>query len=286
MSSFSSLSSMIRYLGKINLISFSQNITRNERDMLKTTCCNRPNFFRSYCEYRSLVERPKKPLSSFFKYLQSVEDDLKIEFPDIKRKDLVKVAGERWNNIDPQEKAIYISEYKSSKRDYNLKMREYFERVEDDSGFLKWKMELDRQYQHSDSESDIKRAARDLSYLEKYHQVYDESRADYEEKKKEFSQLKKARKRAGAPTRPVSAYTIFIKDYYKNLINPGPLSVTSKAAALEWKSMDKARKMEYENRFQESLLIFQEQFTVWAERMVEEGRAEELGIEEIYPHEQ
>ena len=62
---------------------------------------------------------PKRPMSGFFRYMKDVEPDLKKEFPDLKRPQLVSKMSSSWKTITEEQKKKYSEEYAAERLVYD-----------------------------------------------------------------------------------------------------------------------------------------------------------------------
>lgn len=230
--------------------------THKQDNLTASGCSNGPILWKSFCQDHSRIKKPKKPLSTFFLYLKSVESELTNIHPGAARKDLVKIAATQWESITPSEKSKFEIEYAESKKEYHKKMDEYLQKMEDDPLY------------EPELESET-------------------SKTKKKSKKSDAVQLNKARLLAGAPKRPMSGYFIYMQEQRsKNGINAGfregeakSVTAQTKAYGLEWAKIDDADKMVYTQKFNENKALYRVHLDQWKARMVAEGRAEELKID-------
>ena len=74
---------------------------------------------------RNAAGGPKRPLNSYMLFFG--EERLKIlaETKDISTRELSKLAGQRWKNMNPEEKYKYIEKYKGNMAVYKQKVKEF-----------------------------------------------------------------------------------------------------------------------------------------------------------------
>lgn len=66
---------------------------------------------------------PKKPLTGYFLFLADFREEHKGE--NIQNKDLLKLAGEKWREMDDSEKLPYEQRSQTEQKKYEAKMAEY-----------------------------------------------------------------------------------------------------------------------------------------------------------------
>jgi hypothetical protein len=68
---------------------------------------------------------PKKPLSSYFLYAQSVREQTKAEFPNVNITEIAKEISKKWKLLSEDEKKPYNEEAARLKEEYNKALEEY-----------------------------------------------------------------------------------------------------------------------------------------------------------------
>lgn len=56
----------------------------------------------TYEEIRNLPQKPKKPLTPYFRFMKQIRPELTKEIPKAKLTDFVKECALRWEKVDPQ----------------------------------------------------------------------------------------------------------------------------------------------------------------------------------------
>ncbi|KAL2718792.1 hypothetical protein V1478_011211 [Vespula squamosa] len=69
--------------------------------------------------------KPKRPLTPFFKYMKVMRPSIVNEFPEYKSIQIVKVLSERWASEDPEYKFKLNQEYDTEYKEYMMKIIEY-----------------------------------------------------------------------------------------------------------------------------------------------------------------
>ncbi|XP_046407738.1 transcription factor A, mitochondrial-like isoform X2 [Ischnura elegans] len=63
-------------------------------------------------DLRSLPEKPKKPLSPYFRFMAEMRPDLKKSHPDCKVTELAKFLGDKWEKFPQETKQRYLENYR------------------------------------------------------------------------------------------------------------------------------------------------------------------------------
>ncbi|XWS42233.1 hypothetical protein CRYUN_Cryun17cG0150500 [Craigia yunnanensis] len=70
--------------------------------------------------------KPKRPASAFFVFMEEFRKQYKEEHPDNKSVSVVgKAGGEKWKSMTEAEKAPYVEKAEKRKSEYNKKMHSY-----------------------------------------------------------------------------------------------------------------------------------------------------------------
>lgn len=72
-----------------------------------------------------IPERPKKPLTPYFRFLNDTRDAIKRDNPGLKITEITKKCSAAWRALDDSKKANYEVAYKQELEDYTRKYLEY-----------------------------------------------------------------------------------------------------------------------------------------------------------------
>eukprot|EP01061_Rhynchopus_euleeides_P046339 TRINITY_DN874_c0_g1_i1.p1 TRINITY_DN874_c0_g1~~TRINITY_DN874_c0_g1_i1.p1 ORF type:complete len:228 (+),score=150.90 TRINITY_DN874_c0_g1_i1:39-686(+) len=75
---------------------------------------------------------PKKPLTAYFLFANSVRQEIRDENPDFKMTEVTKETGRRWGELDEDDKQEFKDKHLELKAEYEEKMKEYLANKEDD----------------------------------------------------------------------------------------------------------------------------------------------------------
>lgn len=157
-----------------------------------------------------LPEKPKKPLTPFFRFLKEIQPELKANNPTVPQKDIIKLTGEQWAKVDPNKKKILEAEYKKDQMAYLSKHAAYENKLTDEQ------------------KDQIKNFKAGLIEL------------------KEKRQLRKKIQELGKPKKPPSAFLHFLNDERKR--NPhknGLFLEWQRETAEKWKKLSEAEQEQY-----------------------------------------
>ena len=74
-------------------------------------------------------KKPKKPMSSFFRYLADCRCENEKKGCPIDKKDILAIAGERWKNMSDEEKKTYCDKAREANEVYKNDMKAYNAKV-------------------------------------------------------------------------------------------------------------------------------------------------------------
>ncbi|XP_046405972.1 transcription factor A, mitochondrial-like isoform X2 [Ischnura elegans] len=124
-------------------------------------------------DLRSLPEKPKKPLTPYFRFMAEMRPELKKSHPDCKVTELVRLLADKWEKFPQETKQKYLEDYKKDLLAYSNVKNKYEMQLTDDQKQL------------------LKRAKDEMVAA------------------KENRKLKKKMKDLGKPRKPGSAFIIF-----------------------------------------------------------------------------
>lgn len=99
---------------------------------LATTQSSIVSKLRRSIEKDILPPKPKRPSSSYIRYLQSVKDKLQKEYPDLKQRDIIKKISEQWAQLEPAVKERLQKQYTEEFSVYKQKLSDYNNSITDD----------------------------------------------------------------------------------------------------------------------------------------------------------
>ena len=68
---------------------------------------------------------PKKPQTSFFRWVSDNRDQFKKKNPEVKGKDFTKLLGKEWNSLTDKEKKKYEDMYTKEKAKFDVEIKAY-----------------------------------------------------------------------------------------------------------------------------------------------------------------
>ncbi|KAK9888183.1 hypothetical protein WA026_000452 [Henosepilachna vigintioctopunctata] len=190
-----------------------------------------------------LPEKPKKPLTPFFKYLQEYRPITQKEHPQLKLTEIIKKCSQDWKNVHSTVKEKYETEYREELNAYVKKHLEY----------------------------SVKLTEEQRMYIK---ELTEEKRRMVEKRKN-----KKLLKELNKPKKPPSAFLIFLMDQAK--IQNRKVNELMKEAGMLWENLDESVKLRYSNQAKLALASYSKQVEDWESKMLLEGNTKVIRVKTL-----
>lgn len=187
-----------------------------------------------------LPERPKKPLSPYFRFMSEMRSSVVAAHPQLRLTDVVKAIGVKWQTVDEKKKAAYQEEYKREQIVY-LKQRAAYEAqlTEAQRGELQ---ELKQQLAEQRSKNADRKRIRAL----------------------------------GRPKRAMSPYLFWLSEKRTSL--PRQEGETfrdwQRRCSALWQTLGETAKQPYFERSQAEFNKYSDELLLWEEKMVRQGNVD------------
>lgn len=180
-----------------------------------------------------MPEKPKRPLSSYFRFLMEKRPQVVKENPSLTVQQVTKTISEQWKQLNPEEK-----------QKYNFLALQ--EREKYDEALLKYKEKLTAEQ------------------TEILHNEADAKRKDKQKRK-----LKKELKDEGKPKAPMGPFAIYVKEHFtgSSLVN------AIKELKSGWEQLSPVEKEKYTIQFQRSKQQYAVDLANWENQMIAEGKS-------------
>ncbi|XP_043842858.1 transcription factor A, mitochondrial [Dromiciops gliroides] len=189
----------------------------------------------SFMKNCTLSDAPKKPLSSYLRFLMDHRPILKGQNPDLKNTEIIKKLAEAWRELPESQKKIYEEATRADFKEYKEEVAKYKAQLSPD------------QKKVLKEERRLKRARKDII-----------------KKKRELTIF-------GKPKKPRSAYNIFISEHFKESRGISSQEML-KILNQEWKTMSLSRKQVYIQLAEDDKIRYTNEIKSWEEKMLEIGR--------------
>lgn len=182
---------------------------------------------------QNVPEKPKRPLSSYFRFLMEIRPQVVKENPSLTVQQITKTISEQWKQLNTEEKQKY--NYLA------LQDREKY-----DEALLKYKSQLTPEQ------------------TELIHNEADAKRKDKQKRK-----LKKESKDEGKPKAPMGPFAIYVKEHFtgSSVVN------AMKELKSGWEQLSPVEKEKYTIQFQRIKQQYAVDLANWENQMIAEGKS-------------
>ncbi|KAF5270715.1 hypothetical protein FQA39_LY01453 [Lamprigera yunnana] len=227
------------------LLNFINNCTSHYKGILKNrilVAFQQPNFnlkseTKDHTKEVKLPEGPKRPLTSYFRFLSEHRPLVQKMHPEMKVVDLARRCAEDWKIIDPTLKEKYEKEYAEEAKVYAEKYKKFT------MGLTSEQLTAFTKAKQQKRTNRIKRKVKQLR-----HELH-------------------------KPKGPLSSYGYFIKEKRMLPENKNALlGNVLKRYMEEWSQLSKDEKNRYSRMYQDDRNRYEAEMVTWEKKMVQEGK--------------
>ncbi|XP_039756622.1 transcription factor A, mitochondrial [Pararge aegeria] len=183
------------------------------------------------------IEKPKRPLTPFFKFMTQMRPALLAKNPGISSKEAIAWSSKHWQQLDSETKLQMNKEYEKDMEDYKKIKEIYMSSLTDDQ------------------KEDIKRVKEEMGAA------------------KEKRKLKAEYKELGRPKKPMSSYLLFTQSR-KDTFKGKQLKEYQETVKTEWLKLTETERVKYEKQAQELMNKYKKELEVWEMKMISIGRSD------------
>uniref|UniRef100_A0A8D9B0P3 Transcription factor A, mitochondrial n=1 Tax=Cacopsylla melanoneura TaxID=428564 RepID=A0A8D9B0P3_9HEMI len=189
----------------------------------------------------NIPNRPKKPLSPYFKFQGLMRHKIIEKNPSIKVIEIPKVVSAEWKKISVADKSKLESEYAKEKEIYVQAVKKYEDQLTPEA----------------------------IEFLRK-------EKAERKQKK-EKREMKKLFRETGKPKKPGNSFYLFIKDIMTKTEyqNRSYMSLIPTCAKL-WADLGESEKQKYVQEYQKKYEKYKRDLLKWEETLIREGKLERI----------
>ncbi|CAH0755684.1 unnamed protein product [Diatraea saccharalis] len=195
------------------------------------------SYTKKSAEDRLGIEKPKRPLTPFFKFMTQMRPALLAKNPGITSKEAIVWSSKHWQQLDAETKTQMTKEYEKDLEDYR-KIKELYEKSLTDQ-----------------QKADIQRVKEEL--------------AEAREKRK----LKAEYKEMGRPKKPMSSYFLFSQTK-KESFQSKNLKEFQENVKSEWVKLPESERIKYEKQAQNLMDKYKKDLEAWELKMINIGRTD------------
>lgn len=225
-----------------NISRLSNFITGSYKNILlgRTTWLNQTqicNYTKKSAEAKLGIEKPKRPLTPFFKFMTQMRPALLAKNPGISSKEAIAWSSKHWQELDSETKAQMLKEYEKDVEDYK-KIKEIYE-----SSLTEQQKE------------DIKRVKEEMAAA------------------KEKRRLKAEYKEMGRPKKPMSSYFLYAQSRNET-ITSNNLKEYQERVKKDWLKLPESERTRYEKQARELMNKYKKDLEAWELKMLSIGRSD------------
>lgn len=193
----------------------------------------------------NIPQKPKRPLTGYFKYIQERRADLIREHPEWKVTDIAKKCASDWNNMDTDTKLKYQTQYKKEMEEYGKKCVEYGKSltVEQKEG------------------------------LKMYKTAVKKDKVTREKRKKSRDNLK--------PKRSPGPYLLYVMEQVR--ITNKPFIQVLKDLKGVWAQLPESDKATYIQKAAKAKEAYDKELEAWEKKMIESGNTDIVRVSTLKP---
>ncbi|XP_023937222.1 transcription factor A, mitochondrial [Bicyclus anynana] len=225
-----------------NIFRLSSSITGNYKNiLLGRTSWLSPiqicTYTRKSAEEKLGIEKPKRPLTPFFKFMTQMRPALLAKNPGISSKEAITWTSKHWQQLDSETKSQMNKEYEKDMEDYKKIKEIYMSSLTEQQ------------------KDDIKRVKEEMSAA------------------KEKRKLKAEYKELGRPKKPMSSYLLFTQTR-KESFKGKQLKEYQETIKNEWLKLTESERVKYEKQAQDLMNKYKKDLEAWELKMVAIGRSD------------
>ncbi|XP_072945070.1 uncharacterized protein TFAM [Epargyreus clarus] len=183
------------------------------------------------------IDKPKRPLTPFFKFMTQMRPALLAKNPGITSKEAIAWSSKHWQQLDSETKSQMHKEYEKDLEDYK-KIKAMYE------------ASLTEQ-----QKADIKQVKEDMVVA------------------REKRKLKAELKEMGKPKKPMSSYFLYAQSK-KDLMQSGNMKEFQQKVKTDWLKLPESEKTKYEKEAQDLMNKYKKDIQAWELKMISIGRTD------------
>ncbi|CAK1586809.1 unnamed protein product [Parnassius mnemosyne] len=183
------------------------------------------------------IEKPKRPLTPFFKFMTQMRPALIAKNPGITSKEAIAWSSKHWQELDSETKTQMVKEYEKDLEDYK-KIKEMYE------------ASLTEQ-----QKEDIKRVKAEMAAA------------------KEKRKLKAEFKELGKPKKPMSSYFLYAQTK-KDILKDISMKEYQEKVKAGWLKLPESERTKYEKQAQALMDKYKKDIEAWEMKMIAIGRTD------------
>lgn len=201
------------------------------------------NYTRKSAEAKLGIEKPKRPLTPFFKFMTQMRPALLAKKPGISSKETTVWASKHWQELDIQTKNEMTKEYEKDLEDYKKIKAMYDSSLTDQQ------------------KEDIQRLKEEM--------------ATAREKRKMKAELKEL----GRPKKPMSSYFLYAQSRNES-IKGKSLKEYQQQVKAGWMKLSNTEKAKFEKQAEDLMDKYKKDLQTWELKMISIGRSDVIRVKQ------
>ncbi|XP_068617812.1 transcription factor A, mitochondrial-like isoform X2 [Battus philenor] len=203
-------------------------------------CC----YTKKSAEDRLGIEKPKRPLTPFFKFMTQMRPALLAKNPGISSKEATLWISKHWQELDSETKTQMVKEFEKDQEDYK-KIKAMYE-----SSLTEQQKE------------DIKRVKAEMTAA------------------KEKRKLKAELKEMGKPKKPMSSYFLFSQTKKELFQGHQNMKENQERIKTAWLKLPESERVKYEKQAQALMEKYKKDMEAWELKMISIGRTDLVRVKD------
>uniref|UniRef100_A0A2A4JEZ8 HMG box domain-containing protein n=1 Tax=Heliothis virescens TaxID=7102 RepID=A0A2A4JEZ8_HELVI len=195
------------------------------------------SYTKKSAEERLGLEKPKRPLTPFFKFMTQMRPALLAKNPGISSKEAISWTSKHWQQLDLETKTQMAKEYEKDLEDYK-KIKAMYESSLTDK-----------------QKEDIKRVKDEMAVAKEKRKL----RAEYKE--------------LGRPKKPMSSYFLFIQSR-REVFKGKDLKQYQEQVKQEWVKLSESEKAKFDKQAADLMAKYKKELEAWELKMISIGRTD------------
>ncbi|XP_041982010.1 transcription factor A, mitochondrial [Aricia agestis] len=195
------------------------------------------NYTRKSAEQMLGIDKPKRPLTPFFKFMAQMRPALLAKNPGMTSKEAITWSSKHWQELDAETKSQMVKEYEKDMEDYKKIKKLYESSLSEDQ------------------KEEIKRVKEEI--------------AAAREKRK----LKAEFKEMGRPKKPMSSYFLFMQSR-KDSFQGNNVKEYQEKVRTDWQKLSDNERQKFEKQAQDLMNKYKKEIEAWEVKMISIGRGD------------
>ncbi|CAG4951614.1 unnamed protein product [Colias eurytheme] len=189
-------------------------------------------------EERLGIEKPKRPLTPFFKFMAQMRPALLAKNPSISSKEAISWTSKHWQQLDSETKSQMTKEYEKDLEDYK-KIKELYQASLTE-----------------EQKEDIRKMKEEMALA------------------KEKRKLKQEHKELGRPKKPMSSYILYMMSRNDKSSESRDFKTHQQKVKADWVKLTESERNKFEKQAADLMAKYRKDLEAWELKMISIGRSD------------